>query len=192
MFGLGSIISGIGSVLSVVATRLMPAIEILMGLAIETYGQPMTRFGEIVVSDPQFYSKPGRLSEFGNVLRTDRIWRCVASSIRFSVSVASRSFRLHSSARSRPASRRSSTRCLKKIVLMSLSVNRCSIMRFPMRTSKRSWRSGRARSAPNITSSRRSRLASRRWAKFAFSANNKSKVHIIATHWDVLNDPDAD
>ena len=27
---------------------------------------------------------------------------------------------------------------------------------------------------------------------FAFSANNKSKVHIIATHWDVLNDPDAD
>ena len=72
MFGLGSIISGIGSVLSVVATRLMPAIEILMGLAIETYGQPMTRFGEIVVSDPQFYSKPGLLSEFGNVLRTDR------------------------------------------------------------------------------------------------------------------------
>ena len=48
------------------------AIEILMGLAIETYGQPMMRFGEIVVSDPQFYSKPGRLSEFGNVLRTDR------------------------------------------------------------------------------------------------------------------------
>ena len=35
-------------------------------------------------------------------------------------------------------------------------------------------------------------MASRRWAKFAFSANNKSKVHIIATHWDVLNDPDAD
>lgn len=27
---------------------------------------------------------------------------------------------------------------------------------------------------------------------FAFSANNKSKVHIIATHWDVLNDPESD
>lgn len=48
------------------------AIEILLGLAIERYGQPMTRFGEIVVNDPEFYGKPGRMSEFGNVLRTDR------------------------------------------------------------------------------------------------------------------------
>lgn len=51
------------------------------------------------------------------------------------------------------------------LVLMSLSVARRSIVKFPMRTSKRNWRSGRARSAPNITSSRRSKLASRRWAK---------------------------
>lgn len=27
---------------------------------------------------------------------------------------------------------------------------------------------------------------------FAFSSNDKSKVHIIATHWDALNDPETD
>ncbi|MBR4904116.1 MAG: dynamin family protein [Selenomonadaceae bacterium] len=27
---------------------------------------------------------------------------------------------------------------------------------------------------------------------FAFSSDNKSKVHIVATHWDVLNDPEDD
>ena len=27
---------------------------------------------------------------------------------------------------------------------------------------------------------------------FAFSSDNKSKVHIIATHWDALNDPETD
>lgn len=47
------------------------AIEILLGMAIAQYGQSMGEFGQIVVNNPDFYSKSGRLAEFASVARTD-------------------------------------------------------------------------------------------------------------------------
>ena len=51
--------------------KLHKAIEILLGLAIARYDQPMSEFGQIVVNNPDFYSKAGRLGEFANLARTD-------------------------------------------------------------------------------------------------------------------------
>ena len=51
--------------------KLHKAIEILLGAAIARYGQPMSDFGQIVVSNPDFYSKAGRLGEFASLIRSD-------------------------------------------------------------------------------------------------------------------------
>lgn len=47
------------------------ALEILLGAAIARYGQPMSDFSQIVVSNPDFYSKAGRLNEFASLIRSD-------------------------------------------------------------------------------------------------------------------------
>lgn len=47
------------------------ALEILLGAAIARYGQPMSEFSQIVVSNPDFYSKAGRLNEFASLIRSD-------------------------------------------------------------------------------------------------------------------------
>ena len=51
--------------------KLHKAIEILLGAAIAQYGQPMSDFSQIVVSNPDFYSKAGRLVEFASLIRSD-------------------------------------------------------------------------------------------------------------------------
>ena len=51
--------------------KLHKALEILLGMAIAHYGKPMSDFGAIVMSNPEFYSKFGRLAEFGNLAKTD-------------------------------------------------------------------------------------------------------------------------
>lgn len=51
--------------------KLHKAIEILLGMAIAQYGQPMSVFSQIVVSNPDFYSKAGRLDEFAGLIRSD-------------------------------------------------------------------------------------------------------------------------
>lgn len=51
--------------------KLHKAIEILLGMAIAQYGQSMGAFGQIVVNNPDFYSKSGRLEEFASVARTN-------------------------------------------------------------------------------------------------------------------------
>ena len=51
--------------------KLHKAIEILFGMAIARYGQPMSYFSQIIVENPKFYAKSGRLEEFANVLRND-------------------------------------------------------------------------------------------------------------------------
>lgn len=51
--------------------KLHKAIEILLGMAIAQYGQSMGEFGQIVVNNPDFYSKSGRLEEFASVARTN-------------------------------------------------------------------------------------------------------------------------
>ncbi|MBR0289047.1 MAG: hypothetical protein IJQ82_08720 [Selenomonadaceae bacterium] len=51
--------------------KLHKAIEILLGAAIARYGQPMSDFSQIVVSNPDFYSKAGRLNEFASLIRSD-------------------------------------------------------------------------------------------------------------------------
>ena len=51
--------------------KLHKALEILLGAAIARYGQPMSDFSQIVVSNPDFYSKAGRLNEFANLIRSD-------------------------------------------------------------------------------------------------------------------------
>lgn len=51
--------------------KLHKAIEILLGTAIAQYGQPMSEFSQIVVNNPDFYSKTGRLAEFASLIRSD-------------------------------------------------------------------------------------------------------------------------
>lgn len=51
--------------------KLHKAIEILLASAIAQYGQPMSEFGQIVMSNPEFYSKAGRLSEFASLIRSN-------------------------------------------------------------------------------------------------------------------------
>ena len=51
--------------------KLHKAIEILLGMAIGKYGQSMGEFGQIVVNNPDFYSKSGRLEEFASVALTN-------------------------------------------------------------------------------------------------------------------------
>ena len=51
--------------------KLHKALEILLGAAIARYGQPMSDFSQIVVSNPDFYSKAGRLDEFASLIRSD-------------------------------------------------------------------------------------------------------------------------
>ena len=51
--------------------KLHKALEILLGLAIEHYGKPMSDFGAIVMNNPEFFSKFGRIAEFGNLAKTD-------------------------------------------------------------------------------------------------------------------------
>ena len=51
--------------------KLHKALEILLGAAIAQYGQPMSDFSQIVVSNPDFYSKAGRLDEFASLIRSD-------------------------------------------------------------------------------------------------------------------------
>lgn len=51
--------------------KLHEALKILLGAAIAKYGQSMGEFGQIVVNNPDFYSKAGRLEEFASLARTD-------------------------------------------------------------------------------------------------------------------------
>ena len=51
--------------------KLHKAIEILLGMAIAKYGQSMSEFGQIIVNNPDFFSKSGRLAEFSSIARTD-------------------------------------------------------------------------------------------------------------------------
>ena len=51
--------------------KLHKALEILLGMAIARYGQPMSDFSQIVLSNPDFYSKAGRLNEFASLIRSD-------------------------------------------------------------------------------------------------------------------------
>lgn len=51
--------------------KLHKALEILLGMSIEQYGQMMSEFGQIVVNNPEFYSKEGRLAEFASLMRSD-------------------------------------------------------------------------------------------------------------------------
>lgn len=50
--------------------KLQKAIEVLLGMSIEQYGQMMSEFGQIVVNNPEFYSKEGRLTEFASLMRS--------------------------------------------------------------------------------------------------------------------------
>ena len=47
------------------------ALEILLGAAIARYGQPMSEFSQIIVSNPDLYSQAGRLNEFASLIRSD-------------------------------------------------------------------------------------------------------------------------
>lgn len=51
--------------------KLHKAIEILLGMAIAQFGQSMGEFGQIVVNNPDFYSKSGRLAEYASIARSD-------------------------------------------------------------------------------------------------------------------------
>ena len=51
--------------------KLHKALEVLLGMSIEQYGQMMSEFGQIVVNNPEFYSKEGRLTEFASLMRSD-------------------------------------------------------------------------------------------------------------------------
>lgn len=51
--------------------KLHKAIEIMLATAMSQYGQPMSEFAQIIVNNPDFYSKAGRLAEFANIARSD-------------------------------------------------------------------------------------------------------------------------
>ena len=51
--------------------KMHKAIEIFLGMAIAQYGQTMSEFSKIVLNNPDFYSKAGRLAEFGSLAKTD-------------------------------------------------------------------------------------------------------------------------
>ena len=47
-------------------------IEILLGMAIERYGEAMSNFSKIIVENPDIYNNSGRLIELGNIARNDK------------------------------------------------------------------------------------------------------------------------
>ena len=51
--------------------KMHKAIEILLGMAIANYGSAMSEFSQIVLNNPDFYSKTGRLAELGSIAKTD-------------------------------------------------------------------------------------------------------------------------
>lgn len=51
--------------------KLHKAIEVMLAAAMSQYGEPMTEFGQIVMNNPEFYSKSERLAEFANLISSD-------------------------------------------------------------------------------------------------------------------------
>ena len=52
--------------------KLQKGIEILLGLAIEKYGQSMEEFGDVVLSNPEPYSNPQRMTALGDLASKDK------------------------------------------------------------------------------------------------------------------------